>query len=429
MLAQIPLDAPQKPRHPPALRFEKGHAQLGIELEDAAEHQGDQRQLHFRRMAGDMAHEAVLAKARLDRRIVGSGALMEAQRDLELLQKTVERVPIGGVPITAVYVIGANEGADRTVLVDAAQQLLAGEVDVVHRQHRRHLQLVGAVPAEFVQPIVVGATNRVCELRIHAVARQERQPRGRKQHGDVDPFHGHAHDLRLGVVAALGREHHALVGTLGDERTTDAVVLRNIAVIAGRQPVEVPDRAPAHAGRAAGAAPNRGGDARLEGRVEVFVEQVRRLHDVHVAIDEPVSFFHGLPPAAATGRLDPAPNPGQHRAVLAALRRRDAAEAERPRQRTASRLRRPGPHRRIMARLPGWCDEAAVAHWLEHDLEPPSWPEAWRRLRQDGRPSRVKHPSAAQRRFDVPEPRTGANLRLKCKRDVRPTLPVVRRMG
>ena len=72
-----------------------------------------------------------------------------------------------------------------------------------------------------------------------------------------------------------------------------------------------------------------------------------------------------------------------------------------------------GLHRRIMARLPEWCDEAAVAHWLQDDLEPPSWPEAWRRLRQEGRPSTVKYPSEAQRRFEVPEPRTTAELRLK----------------
>jgi hypothetical protein len=72
-----------------------------------------------------------------------------------------------------------------------------------------------------------------------------------------------------------------------------------------------------------------------------------------------------------------------------------------------------GVHRRIMARLPQWCDEAAVAHWLQDNLEPPPWTEACRRLRQDGRPSRVKHPSEAQRRFEVPEPRTTAELRLK----------------
>jgi hypothetical protein len=72
-----------------------------------------------------------------------------------------------------------------------------------------------------------------------------------------------------------------------------------------------------------------------------------------------------------------------------------------------------GVHRRIMARLPEWCDEAAVVHWLQDDREPPSWQEACRRLRQDGRPSRVKHPSPAQLRFEVPEPRTTAELRWK----------------
>jgi hypothetical protein len=70
-------------------------------------------------------------------------------------------------------------------------------------------------------------------------------------------------------------------------------------------------------------------------------------------------------------------------------------------------------HRRIMTRLPQWCDEAAVAHWLQDDPEPPPWPEACRRLRQDGRTSHVKYPSEAQRRFEVPEPRTTAELRLK----------------
>jgi heme-degrading monooxygenase HmoA len=72
-----------------------------------------------------------------------------------------------------------------------------------------------------------------------------------------------------------------------------------------------------------------------------------------------------------------------------------------------------GVHRRIMSRLPRWCDEAAVAHWLQSGLEPPSWPEAYRRLRQEGRPSRVEHPSAAQRQFAIPEPRTRAEVRLK----------------
>src|SRR6516162_5318190 len=34
---------------------------------------------------------------------------------------------------------------------------------------------------------------------------------------------------------------------------------------------------------------------------------------------------------------------------------------------------RSGVHRRIMARLPEWCDEAALAHWVQDANEPPSW--------------------------------------------------------
>jgi hypothetical protein len=58
-----------------------------------------------------------------------------------------------------------------------------------------------------------------------------------------------------------------------------------------------------------------------------------------------------------------------------------------------------------MPRLLDWCDEAAVVHWTADDAQPPSWPEAHRRLQADGRPSKVKFPSEAQRRFEIPPPR------------------------
>jgi quinol monooxygenase YgiN len=67
-----------------------------------------------------------------------------------------------------------------------------------------------------------------------------------------------------------------------------------------------------------------------------------------------------------------------------------------------------GVHRRVMARLPEWCNEAAVVHWVQDDKEPPSWAEAHRRLELEGRRSRVNHPTAAQRRFEIREPRTSA---------------------
>jgi quinol monooxygenase YgiN len=65
---------------------------------------------------------------------------------------------------------------------------------------------------------------------------------------------------------------------------------------------------------------------------------------------------------------------------------------------------RSGVYRRIMARLPKWCDEAAVVHWVQDAEEPPSWAEAHRRLQQEGRGSRVGRPSEAHRlETGVPE--------------------------
>jgi Domain of unknown function (DUF3291) len=72
-----------------------------------------------------------------------------------------------------------------------------------------------------------------------------------------------------------------------------------------------------------------------------------------------------------------------------------------------------GAHRRIMPRLLQWCDEAAVAHWLQESRKAPSWQEAYRRLQQEGRVSKVDHPSAAQLRFEIPPLKTTRELNLK----------------
>jgi hypothetical protein len=70
-------------------------------------------------------------------------------------------------------------------------------------------------------------------------------------------------------------------------------------------------------------------------------------------------------------------------------------------------------HRRVMPKLLLWCDEAAVAHWLQDSPEPPSWQEVHRRLQQEGRISRVDHPSKAQLLFEIPPPKTTRQLTLK----------------
>jgi hypothetical protein len=72
-----------------------------------------------------------------------------------------------------------------------------------------------------------------------------------------------------------------------------------------------------------------------------------------------------------------------------------------------------GAHRKMMPRLPEWCDEASVAHWTQDSLEIPSWLQVHERMQAQGRRSKVNHPSEAQQRFEIPVPRTTAELKLK----------------
>jgi hypothetical protein len=70
-------------------------------------------------------------------------------------------------------------------------------------------------------------------------------------------------------------------------------------------------------------------------------------------------------------------------------------------------------HRAVMPKLLQWCDEAAVGHWLQDSPELPPWEEVHRRLQQEGRTSRVDHPSVGQLQFAIPPPKTSRQLSLK----------------
>ena len=72
-----------------------------------------------------------------------------------------------------------------------------------------------------------------------------------------------------------------------------------------------------------------------------------------------------------------------------------------------------GVHRRVMPRLLKWCDEASVVHWIQDARDPPSWSESHRRMQQEGRRSKVNHPSEAHRRFEIPRPRRTTELNFR----------------
>jgi Domain of unknown function (DUF3291) len=69
-----------------------------------------------------------------------------------------------------------------------------------------------------------------------------------------------------------------------------------------------------------------------------------------------------------------------------------------------------GVHGKAMRKLATWCDEAAVVHWTQESATLPTWPEAYQRLQQDGRRSKVNHPSTGHPALEFPPPqgnRTG----------------------
>jgi hypothetical protein len=68
--------------------------------------------------------------------------------------------------------------------------------------------------------------------------------------------------------------------------------------------------------------------------------------------------------------------------------------------------RNSGAHRNVMPKLLEWCDEASVAHWTQESAELPNWQDAYQRLVQEGRLSKVHHPSTAQIANDFPAPRS-----------------------
>jgi heme-degrading monooxygenase HmoA len=69
--------------------------------------------------------------------------------------------------------------------------------------------------------------------------------------------------------------------------------------------------------------------------------------------------------------------------------------------------RNAGAHRAVMPRLLEWCDEASVAHWHQETPDLPSWHEAHQRLINEGRPSKVNHPSPAHAQNQIAAPQPG----------------------
>lgn len=67
-------------------------------------------------------------------------------------------------------------------------------------------------------------------------------------------------------------------------------------------------------------------------------------------------------------------------------------------------FRNNNPHKRVMRKLPDWCDEASYAHWIQDEPVIPGWDIIYQKLLTEGKTTKVKFPSAQQAAMDYPSP-------------------------
>ena len=70
-------------------------------------------------------------------------------------------------------------------------------------------------------------------------------------------------------------------------------------------------------------------------------------------------------------------------------------------------FRNSGVHLAAMRKLPEWCAEASYTHWEQDANELPDAMESHRRVRDEGRLSKVRHPSPAHAAGRTAEPVCG----------------------
>lgn len=80
-------------------------------------------------------------------------------------------------------------------------------------------------------------------------------------------------------------------------------------------------------------------------------------------------------------------------------------------ERAMRAYRASGAHRKATPHLADWADEASVGRWRQPGGDLPEWPEAVRRLREEGLPLTLRHPAPNRPEQRFAEPQTTYGMR------------------
>src|SRR4030095_11427564 len=148
------VHAPEQERHPAAVALEEGHPQPRMAFEDAARAERAGREHLLDRMRVDVLEHRVGAELLAHLPELRAGPLVEAERDLQLLERGPERLAVGGVPRSAVPLLPPQEHAAEAELAHTPPGLRHGVVDVERRDHAGADQALRVLLAELVEPRV-----------------------------------------------------------------------------------------------------------------------------------------------------------------------------------------------------------------------------------------------------------------------------------
>src|SRR5436309_1319406 len=305
LVVEVTVHAIEPRRDPAAAGFEEGDAHLRMAIAHAAPDDAHGGQHHLHRVRDDVLGAARFEAIDADLRHAAAGALVQADREIQLLDLVPEPIVVGVMEHAPVVGVRPQEARAHAETVARVPHLLDGGIDRLHRQHGDAEETVRVRLAVIGEPAVVRAADGGGERRILDGAGEESD--ARIEEGGVDAVEVHVGDARVRIEAALApidvlhrlvfdlalpradRADHAEALLAAEHLTLDVQALLAIRV------AHDPRRAIAELG------------------IDVLVPDVDGLEHVTVGVDDVVGSRHGGPPLGRCGDETTAPRGRQDR--------------------------------------------------------------------------------------------------------------------